>query len=469
MLAALLAKPGHRLQSVAAEFDLIISRLTSPFRPVRRLVAPVLAGITALAVVGLGLWKGAFVAGGADSYGYLSQARLWAHGTLEIEQPIMTAVSWPFSDLSLTPLGYRPAPQGPFIVPVYAPGLPMVMAVFERVAGSDAVFYVVPLLGGAAVWATYLMGAVTAGPAVGLAAAVLLATSPVFLYQLMSPMSDVPVTAWWTLCLALLPFKRRAATLAAGVLAGIAILTRPNLVPILCVPGMFLLWAVVRDRTDRKSAVQRLLLFLCGPIPACLVVAYLNARWYGGVLKNGYGSLDYLYGRENLWPNLTLYSGWLLESQTPVVLLAVVAPFLIRRRAATASRIFGPRALAVTWLSFIAAVAGCYAFYAPFDAWWYLRFLLPAFPPMLVLTSIVLIGAATGLARRAGGLVAIVVVAVLAWRGVQFAYSHSAFVFREGERKYSADRRIHRRTGCRNAPSSSACNTAAAFAIIQAG
>ena len=63
----------------------------------------------------------------------------------------------------------------------------MVMAVFERVAGSGAVFYVVPLLGGAAVWATYLMGAVTAGPAVGLAAAVLLATSPVFLYQLMTP------------------------------------------------------------------------------------------------------------------------------------------------------------------------------------------------------------------------------------------------------------------------------------------
>ena len=168
------------------------------------------------------------------------------------------------------------------------------------------------------------------------------------------------------------------------------------------------------------------------------MVAYLNARWYGGVLKNGYGSLDYLYSRENLWPNLTLYSGWLLESQTPVVLLAVIAPFLIGRRAGAASRIFGPRALAVTWLSFIAAVAGCYAFYAPFDAWWYLRFLLPAFPAMLVLTSIGLIGAATGLARRAGGLVAIVVVAVLAWRGVQFAYGHSAFGFREGERKYSA-------------------------------
>jgi hypothetical protein len=30
----------------------------------------------------------------------------------------------------------------------------------------------------------------------------------------------------------------------------------------------------------------------------------------------------------------------------------------------------------------------CYLFYVPFDAWWYLRFYLPAYPPMLVLTVI---------------------------------------------------------------------------------
>ena len=168
------------------------------------------------------------------------------------------------------------------------------------------------------------------------------------------------------------------------------------------------------------------------------MVAYLNVKWYGGVLSNGYGSLDYLYGPENLWPNLTRYSGWLLESQTPVVLLAVAAPFLLGRRADTESGTYGPRALAVTWLLFIAAVAGCYAFYAPFEVWWYLRFFLPAFPAMLVLTSIVLIAAATRLARAAGGLLAAVVVAVLVWHGVQFARNHGAFGFQEGERKYVA-------------------------------
>jgi hypothetical protein len=441
VLAGVLAKPGDVRQTVAAQLDLFLLALVRPFRDVHGLLvrlAPVLAGIIAVAVVALGLWKGAFVAGGADSYGYLSQAHLWAHGTVQIEQPIMTAVSWPFSDMSLSPLGYRPAPRGPFIVPVYAPGFPMVMALFERAAGSGAVFYVVPMLGGAAVWATYLLGTTIAGPMVGLVAVMLLATSPVFLYQLMYPMSDVPVTAWWTLCLALLPFKRRDAALAAGLFAGFAILTRPNLVPILFVPGIFLLWTVVNDRSQSRPAVTRLLLFVGGTIPACIVVAYLNVKWYGGVLSNGYGSLDYLYGPENLWPNLTRYSRWLLESQTPVVLLAVAAPFLLGRQADTEPGRYGPRALAVTWLFFIAAVAGCYAFYAPFEVWWYLRFLLPAFPAMLVLTSIALIAAAAGLARAAGGLLAAVIVAVLVWHGVQFARSHGAFGFQEGERKYVA-------------------------------
>ncbi|MEO8259800.1 MAG: hypothetical protein ABI868_20815 [Acidobacteriota bacterium] len=437
LLVAFLARPGRRFQSAVAELDLLLGLLPRLFGRAGGLVAPVLAGLIALAVIIVGCSEGAFVAGGADSYGYLSQARLWAQGRLQVEQPIMTAVSWPFSDLALTPLGYRPAPSGPAIVPVYAPGLPMAMALFERVAGSHAVFYVVPLLGGVAVWATYLMGSAVAGPAVGLTAAVLLATSPVFLYQLMFPMSDVPVTAWWALCLALLPYPRRAAALAAGLLAGIATLTRPNLVPILCVPGMFLLWAVVRHRHDRGPAVQRLLLFVVGPIVASLVVAYLNARWYGGVLKSGYGPFDYLYRVENLWPNITQYSSWLLESQTPVVLLAVVAPFLLGRGGRADSRV-SSRRLAVTWLSFIAAVAGCYAFYAPFEVWWYLRFLLPAFPALLVLTSIGLIGIATRLAGRPGGLAAALVVAVLAWHGVQFAKDRSAFQFREGERKYSA-------------------------------
>ena len=92
---------------------------------------------------------------------------------------------------------------------------------------------------------------------------------------------------------------------------------------------------------------------------------------------------------------------------------------------------------AVTWFLFIAAVAGCYAFYAPFDAWWY-----------LVSPSSVSgadgadehrvdrrLDAADG---QAGGIAAALVVALLAWRGVDFAGDHWTFQLQDGERKYVA-------------------------------
>jgi len=43
---------------------------------------------------------------------------------------------------------------------------------------------------------------------------------------------------------------------------------------------------------------------------------------------------------------------------------------------------------------FIAIVFGSYLPYSPFDEWWYLRFLLPALPLLLILTSAVLLGPA---------------------------------------------------------------------------
>ncbi len=90
---------------------------------------------------------------------------------------------------------------------------------------------------------------------------------------------------------------------------------------------------------------------------------------------------------------------------------------------------------------FIALVLICYLFYSPFDAWWYLRFLLPArFPPLLVLMSVALVSMATRVAARRGlrDVAIAVIIGVLAWHGVYFARDHSAFASKEGERKYVA-------------------------------
>jgi hypothetical protein len=431
-----LADRRRVLVAARALFLDLIGRLNRP----PGWLAPAAVLVVCAAVVLIGVLKGAHAAGGADSYGYVSQADLWATGTLRVLQPFTSEMTWPFASEAVAPLGYRPLQHGTVLVPIYAAGLPMVMAVFERIGGRDAVFLVVPLLGGLAIGATYVMGRRLAGRTVGVAAAVLLATSPAFVYQIMFPMSDVPAAAWWTLMLTLLLFERRVAAIAAGAAAGFAILTRPNLVLLTIVPAVVLVWCAVRGRSVRGPAAQRALLFVAGALPACVGVAVLNTLWYGSPFDSGYGALHELYRWENLSSNIARYPRWLVESQTPAVLLALAAPFVVhlQDRADRANAIASPRSIAVIWLCFIAAVFGCYAFYMPFDAWWYLRFLLPAFPPLVALTSVTIVGLAGRVVPGARVSLTAVLVAILAWHGVRYSSDGGAFGFREGERKYLA-------------------------------
>ena len=211
-------------------------------------LAPIVAGCAALATVAVGLTWGTDVAAGADAYGYASQAELWARGNLRIEEPLMSHLRWGFSANTLAPLGYTPSRDSKALVPFYSPGLPMLMGLFRRLGGPVAVYYVVPLLGGLAVWATYLLGVRCSNRSAGAAASLLMAASPPFLSMLLLPMSDVPATAWWALALALGPFDSRRAALGAGLAAAAAIATRPNLVPLAVVPGALLLWRAWLER-----------------------------------------------------------------------------------------------------------------------------------------------------------------------------------------------------------------------------
>ena len=398
-------------------------------------LAPLLAGVVAAAVVAVGLLRGAPYAGGSDAYGYVSQADLWAKGSLHIEQPFVRDIGWPFEAAALTPLAYRPTPDGTAIVPIYAPGLPMLMAVFERLANRAAVFYVVPLLGGVAIWATYLLGKRYGGETVGVSAAILLATSPAFLFQLMFPMSDVPATAWWALSLALLMADGRSAALASGLAAGAAILTRPNLVPLAMIPGGLLLWRAFRARDMAGSAAQRVVLFAAGSIPACLIIAIVNTRLWGSPFATGYAPTDIEYRWSWVLPNLHRYPGWLMTTQTPAVLLALLAPMMPSKNSPLKSQF-----PAVTLLlgAFVAAVVVIYLLHEPNNSWFWLRYLLPAFPPLLVLMSA---GLAVAFARLTRGVRLIttgLVLGLLAWHGVSFGINDGIFRFREGERKSRA-------------------------------
>ena len=65
--------------------------------------SPYLACAIALSTLIVGLRFGNFVAGGSDSYGYLSQADLWVSGQLRVSEPLAARVPWPDAVHTLTP------------------------------------------------------------------------------------------------------------------------------------------------------------------------------------------------------------------------------------------------------------------------------------------------------------------------------------------------------------------------------
>ena len=370
--------------------------------------------LAAIGVAAFGVWKGSFVAGAGDPYGYVSQADLIAHGSLHVDQQFVRTLPWPFADWSFAPAGYRPGVARGTIVPVYPPGLPATMAVFQWIGGRQAVFYVVPLLAALCVWMTSRLGALVHGPLTGMLAAVMVAASPSFLYQVVQPLSDVPATAWWTTALVLALSNSGPAAFGAGVAASAAILTRPNLVPLALVVAAYFIARLMRSRA-RSEAVQ-LACFVAAVVPGCVAVAIVNNMLYGSPLKSGYEPFDTLYKLAHLGPNLTNYPRWLLQTQTPFIGLALTAPWLLRREPGSER---SPMAAHV-WmlLSFTAVVLLSYLFYTPFASheWTVLRFLLPAYPALLVLAVAV---AVEGIGRvwssRPRAIAVVVCLALSAW------------------------------------------------------
>lgn len=376
-------------------------RLADAWVLAQRHAATIAVGI-AIVVFAVAMRTSLFEARASDQYGYISHAALWVRGNLEVDVPLAAEAPWPDATWTFSPLGYRPGLRPATIVPTYPPGLPLIMAALMALFGSFGAFIAVPVLGSVAVVATFYLGRRIGGPRCGLLAAMLLSTSPIFLYQLREPMSDVPVTAWWLVATCLVTFPTTAAAFAGGLAASAAIVTRPNLVPLAAVLGLFLLFYSARRLPER---VRRSLLFAVGVLPGCAGLALFNHSLYGSAFESGYGSTEELFKIEFLRANLSSYPRWLIETETPLILLAFAAPLLIRT---SLSRLF----IAVT-----ATLFASYAFYVPFDNWTYLRFLLPAIALLLILTGAVIADVSQRLqSQHARWLVAAACLAVMAWR-----------------------------------------------------
>jgi hypothetical protein len=347
-------------------------------------VAPVVAAAAAVSLMLAGVTWRTQVASGSDSYGYVSQADLWLRGELTIREPLMGELNLPAGGWALAPLGYRPGPEPHTMVPVYAPGLPIVMAMAKVVLGDCGIFLVVPLTAGLLVWGTYLVGARVATRRVGLVSALLIACSPAVIYMTMWPMSDVPDSAAWALAMVFALRGGWRSKLVSGLFASVAIAIRPNLVPVLL--AFIAATAVGWRRSGQPPAegLRSLAALLIGAAPGVLFIATYNTVVYGSPLTAGYTHLDALFRWGYLPVNVARYGGWLIGSQTPLILLGTLPFFLPlfrpgARDGADSRVLLG----GVIGLVFLA-----YAFYVPWDEWWFIRFLLPAYPALIVAFSV---------------------------------------------------------------------------------
>ena len=394
-------------------------------RVVARLNHHLVAAALALTALGVGQAYSTTVANASDAYGYVSQADLWLSGTLRVPQPWASAPPWPGAAWTFVPLGYRLAPDegSPDLVPVYSPGLPMLMAAAKAVGGQPGLFLVVPIAGAVFVLATWGIGRRLGMSGAGLVAAWFVLASPAVLYMLALPMTDVPVAACWATVFYFSLGRTSGAAAAAGVAAALAMLIRPNLVWLAAIPALWI------ARPLRRAA------WFCAPVAVAIVVTgFLFDRLYGSPLQSGYGDLGHFFGWANVPTNLAQYSVWLFETQTPLAFAGLAAlalpigaiwPGVPDRR--------------VVWMmgAFVAGLFAFYCFYLPFDAWWFLRFLLPAWPFMMLGLAAILLA----LARRYGpaGVVVITwLVVVLGAYTFDVGRARGAFDLWHADRAYVA-------------------------------
>jgi hypothetical protein len=394
-------------------------------------LAIVLASVTA----GIGIAYGTYSASSSDASGYISEAQLLASARLTTDERLARIAAWPNGTWTFTPLGYRPGTEAGELVPTYPAGLPLVIAPVRLLAGELAGYLVVPFLGAVAVLATFGVGTGLHSRAAGVAAALLLATSPIFLFQLVQPMSDVAVTAWWTVALlfAISPLPNGA--LAAGAAAGLAILTRPNLLPLAAVIAVAAM-NYPRGHADRRLRVDRLIAFGGGITPGVGAQLLMQWRLYGSPFASGYGAASDLFGASNIAPNAVGYAQRMLRGEAPALVLVALALLIIaiarryRRDTPPLKRPFVFATLAS------AIIVASYLPYGVFAEWSYLRFLLPAFPLLFVLIGALLVTALLQVPAPMRAMAFLCALAVVASANVLRAQREQAFNLHRYESRY---------------------------------
>jgi hypothetical protein len=334
----------------------------------------------------------------------MNHARLLASGSVHV-QP-RTIEGLPQSDAApflYVPLGFKPAPNGMGLVPTYPTGFALFVLAFSPLAGwrhaGDLTIILHSLAG---LLATFALGRMVGlGRAWASLGAAIVGASPLYLFMSVQAMSDVPSLAWTAAAVitAAKSRERPAWALAAGAAVAVDVLLRPtNLLA-------FLPLGVALGASRR-----RWLLFLAGGFPGALFFFAHSLAAYGTLATTGYGDSSYAFSIGNVPGTLLHYARWLPALFTPLMALCLGLPGVRSVNGRT-------RWVLGTWILAYAAFFSAYA--NTHETWWYLRFLLPAAPAIVVGSLLVLVDfssrppASTWLGGTLGALVIAVAVAAV--------------------------------------------------------
>lgn len=183
-------------------------------------------------------------------------------------------------------------------------------------------------------------------------------------------MSDLLSSCLATLCIyfSLETHRRVSHALLLGLCFSLALLTRlPNLLIIIPIAIVLVV--------NLKSQKQWWAIIL-GATPGCLFLLYVNHTLYGSPFASGYGNIWRLFKLEYFGITISHFSYWLAVLLTPITTIAFLASITLAKQR--------PFIVSLLW-AWALCFLGFYVFYHfSHITWWYLRFILPAIPPIII-------------------------------------------------------------------------------------
>ncbi len=309
-------------------------------------------------------------ASNSDASGYLNCTRLLLAGEpMRAAVPRIAGLDGPTWDFRWQePLGYRVFEDGTY-APMVPAGYPLQLAAASWVVGIDwaTVLVNVVVVGGLGAVMVVLARQAGLGWGWALGGVALLWASPLFVYISLQPISDVPATFWCAAAVAAAWQARRHAGwgVAAGAAVAMAVLVRPTdvlvMLPVaVALGGRWRAW----------------LALAAGGAPGAAFWVGYNLRVFGAAVTTGYGDMTQAFGWKFVPENLRTYG-----LQTPMLIgpLVVAAVLSLPWCRSGVSRAM------VMLLVWSAAFFGFYGFCMMTSLSWSMRYVLPAFPPLIVL------------------------------------------------------------------------------------